>query len=37
LIVGFSGLLVIAALVYAGALALIPRAARLNPAGIGRT
>jgi hypothetical protein len=30
LIVGFPGLLVIAALVYGGALALMPRAARLG-------
>jgi len=37
LIVGFPGLLMIAALIYAGALALMPRTPRLNWAGTVRT
>jgi hypothetical protein len=37
LIVGFPGLLMIAALIYAGALALMPRTPRLNWTGTVRT
>ena len=37
MIVGFPGLLMIAALIYAGALALMPRTPRLNWTGTVRT